>query len=81
MEQPIQIILGQAASEALTAAGVDCFMVIGKASHPEDPARWVIHLAPVTMRTAQDACEVLLGTKVAKKLPKPKAPDLIPIQG
>jgi hypothetical protein len=42
----LRIILDQQSSEALTATGGSAFMVIGRASHPDDPARWVIHLLP-----------------------------------
>ncbi len=63
----VRILLSQAASEALTATGESAFLVIGKASHPDDPSRWVIHLVPVPMATASAACSVALGTHRAVK--------------
>ena len=71
----IRLVLGRSASEALTAAGERAFAIVGRASYPEDPSRWVIHLAPVDFPAAQDACEVLLGTKRAIRPRKPKSPS------
>ncbi len=59
----VRILLSQAASDHLTATGESAFMVIGRASHPDDPARWVIHLLPVPMATASAACEIALGLR------------------
>lgn len=70
-----RILLSEAASAALTAAGESAFVVIGKASLPSDPSRWVIHLVPLDMATAAAACEVALGVrKAGKRLPPPPAP-------
>lgn len=68
----IRILLSERVSAALTEAGEQCFAIIGKASHPDDPSRWVLHLAPVEWETAHDACEVLLGRKRATAIRKPK---------
>jgi hypothetical protein len=38
-------------------------VVIGRASHPDDPARWAIHLLPVSMKTACDAIAVATAAK------------------
>ena len=57
----VRLMLGQRASEALTATGEAAFVVIGKASLPDDPTRWVIHLLPLTMKTACDAIAVATG--------------------
>lgn len=68
MSTPTRILLGEKASAALTAAGDAAFVVIGKASHPDDPTRWVIHLMPLDMKTATAACNVALGTHRAVKI-------------
>ena len=72
----VRILLSRTASDALTATGEQAFAVIGRASYPDDPTRWVIHIAPVSFETAHDACEVLLGTKRAAPLRKAKADDI-----
>jgi hypothetical protein len=69
----VRILLSQAASEALTATGESAFMVIGRASHPDDPARWILHLVPVPMATASAACEVATGVRKAGKRIVPPA--------
>jgi len=63
MKTVSRIPLGPRASEALTATGESAFMVIGRASHPDDPSRWVIHLVPVDMQLACQACEVATGVR------------------
>jgi hypothetical protein len=68
MKTVSRIPLGPRASEALTATGESAFMVIGRASHPDDPARWVIHLLPLDMKAATAACNVALGTHRAVKI-------------
>ena len=67
-----RILLSQAASDHLTATGESAFLVIGKASLPDDPTRWVIHLLPVTMKTACDAIAVATGEARATR-PRVKA--------
>lgn len=71
--QPIRILLGVKASAALTAAGESAFLIAGKASWPDDPSRWVLHLVPADMKQAADACLVALGQARAVKprMPKP----------
>ena len=66
-------MLDQTASDYLSATGESAFVVIGKASHPDDPTRWVIHLLPVTMKTACDAIAVATGEAKATR-PRVKAP-------
>lgn len=63
----LRLILGQRASEALTASGETAFLVVGKASWPDDPSRWVLHAVPLDMAAACAACEVALGTRKAGK--------------
>ncbi len=64
----VRILLGRTASEHLTTMGAACFAVIGKASYPDDPARWVIHLVPSTIKDADAACKVATGKARAVKL-------------
>jgi hypothetical protein len=72
------LLLGQRASEALTAAGESAFLIIGKASFPSDPSRWVIHLVPVPMATASAACEVAKGHRKPGKRIVPPAIEAAP---
>jgi hypothetical protein len=65
---PIRILLGQAASDHLNAAGESCFAVVGRASYPDDPARWVLHIIPASMATANDAVAVAQGRAAARKI-------------
>lgn len=65
--EPQRILLGQHASDALTATGEKVFVLIGKASHPDDPSRWAIHLVPCDMKQATDAIEVATGKATAKR--------------
>jgi hypothetical protein len=70
----IRILLSEAASLALTESGERAFTIIGRASHPEQPNRWVIHLAPVEWKAACDASSVLLGSHKAVRIkPAPTA--------
>jgi hypothetical protein len=69
----IRILLSEAASLALTESGERAFTVLCKASHPDHPGRWVIHLAPVEWKTACDASSVLLGSHKAVKIKTPAA--------
>ena len=64
----VRILLSQTASDHLTATGEAAFLIVGKASLPSDPSRWVIHLVPVPMATAAAACNVALGTHRAVKI-------------
>jgi hypothetical protein len=77
VNEPVRILLGERASEALTAAGADAFVVIGRATYPGDPTRWAIHLLPVPMNLACDAIAVATGEVKAsrprvKTLPNPE---------
>jgi hypothetical protein len=69
----VRILLSQTASDHLTATGESAFLVIGKASLPADPGRWVIHLVPLDMQLACQACEVATGTRKAGKRINPPA--------
>jgi hypothetical protein len=74
-EAPIEVIPGQtrillseAASRHLSDIGADCFRIVSKARHPEQPGRWVIHLAPCPLAIARQAEGVLFGTHRAVKI-------------
>ena len=69
--EPIRILLSEAASAALTASGERAFTILCKASYPEQPGRWVIHLAPVEWETAVAASNVLLGSHKAVRIKAP----------
>ena len=70
--QPLRILLSEAASAALLAAG-DAFMVAGRGSYPEtDGKRVVIDVVPVDKRLADQAGGVVLGTPRAVKLRESK---------
>jgi hypothetical protein len=66
----IRIVLGEAASSALTASGEEVFVVIGKAT-TDAPGRWAVHLLPCPMKQARDAIAVATGEARAVK---PRAP-------
>ena len=72
----LRIILDHQTSKALTATGEAAFMVIGRASHPDDPSRWVLHLVPVPMATAAAACNVALGTHRAVRTKSDTTPKV-----
>lgn len=65
--QTVRLMLSEMESAALTATGESAFLIVGKASLPDDPTRWILHLVPVPMATASAACEVALGTRKAGK--------------
>ena len=62
MSDHLRILLSQAASEALLAAG-ECFVIAGKSSHPEIAGRIVLHLVSIPKAQADAACEVALGLR------------------
>jgi hypothetical protein len=69
--KPIRILLGPTASAHLTAAGESCFAVVGRASYPNDPSRWVLHLQPCDIATADNAVAVAQGRATARKIKRP----------
>lgn len=72
----IRILLDPATSDTLTATGESAFLIVGKASWPDDPSRWVLHLVPCPMATASAACEIALGQrKPGKRIQTPVHPD------
>ena len=66
-----RILLSESASRHLTATGEECFRIVTKATHPEQPGRWVIHLAPCQLATAKQAEGVLLGTHRTVRIKQP----------
>lgn len=68
--KPVRIILSQAASAALTATGGKVLVMVCKATWPDDPSRWAIHLVPCEMQAATDAIDVATGKARVTK-PKP----------
>lgn len=67
----VRLLLGQAASDYLTATGESAFLIVGKASHPDDPSRWALHLVPVEKGLADKLCEIAMGTRKAGAKVKP----------
>lgn len=61
--EPVRILLSEAVSRHLTATGESAFVVIGKASLPDNPGRWALHLVPVDLQLACQACEVATGQR------------------
>jgi hypothetical protein len=78
VSKPSRIVLGQTASQALTESGESCFIVAGKQSHPDDPTRWILHLIPCDIATANDANRIINRTHKAvairQKAPTPESP-------
>lgn len=69
----VRILLSEAASKALLAAS-SCFVVAARQTHPNDPARVVLHLVPCSFQQGNDAVAVAQGRMTAKpiKSPTPK---------
>jgi hypothetical protein len=70
MSQPplIRIQLDAEQSHQLSQAGPGAFSIVGRASYPGDPSRWILNLTPVEWKTAAAACHVLRGTHRATKI-------------
>ena len=64
----IRITLDPEQSRQLSQAGQGAFSIVGRASYPGDPSRWILTLAPVEWKTAAAACHVLQGTHRATKI-------------
>jgi hypothetical protein len=69
--KPIRILLSKAASDHLTKAGEACFAVVGRQSHPDDPTRWILHVVPCDIATADSAVKVAKGEATARHCKKP----------
>ena len=78
---PIRILLPEGASAHLTATGEACFSVVGRQSHPDDPTRWILHLIPCDIATADSAVAVAMRKKRAIEISKAKklSQDLIEV--
>jgi hypothetical protein len=68
---PIRILLPEGASAHLTATGEACFSVVGRQSHPQDPTRWILHLIPCDISTADNAVAVAQGRATARRIKRP----------
>jgi hypothetical protein len=66
--ESIRIILGPEESEILRDAG-ECFAVIGKASYPDNPRRYALHLVPCSIQDANKAAAVARGELLTRKKP------------
>lgn len=79
----IRILLGEAASRHLDAAGEGAFIVISKAmrgtEEPETAGRWALHLLPCSITQANDAVAVIQGRAKASYPKKPKAAPAAPL--
>jgi hypothetical protein len=71
VNSPVRILLGEAASKALLDAG-QCFIVAGRATHPDDPNRVAVHFIPCDVALANQAAAVARGEMKAKPFPTPK---------
>lgn len=82
MSDHLRILLDPATSDTLSATGEAVFLVVGKASHPADPTRWVVHIVPCPMATASAACEIALGQrKPGRRIQTPaQTPSQTPVQ-
>jgi len=69
--QPIKpsmrIQLGPSASAALSASGETNFAVVSRQTHPDNPARWAIHLYPLPDAVIRDMWAVMRGTHHAAR--------------
>lgn len=72
MNESVKILLSEAASDTLLAAG-ECFIVAGKSSHPDQPGRIALHFIPLPKSQADAACRVALGQARAVKINPPKS--------
>ena len=68
----IRILLSETASRHLAEHGAACFAVVGRATYPADPKRWIVYLLPCSIEAANAATSVALGTRKASKIRPPK---------
>ena len=61
----LRLLLDQTASDHLTEAGGDAFLIVGRAGHPSDPALWALHVVPVEKGLADKLCEIAMGRRKA----------------
>ncbi len=68
----VRLLLSERASQALTDAGHECFIVAHRVmrgtEEPETMGRWALHLIPCSLKDAQAACNVALGSHIAKPI-------------
>ena len=79
----VRILLSESASRHLDASGERAFTIIAKDMSDGTAGRWVIHLAPIDWRTAQDASAVLLGkaraVRIKRAIGPPQALERTPL--
>ena len=68
-DSPTRILLSEHASQALLDVGT-CFIVAGRATHPDDGSRIALHFIPCDLALANMAAAVARGEM---KATKPKA--------
>lgn len=66
-DAPTRILLSEAASRHLAATGEKCFVVIDRASYPDDPKRWIIYLVPCSIAQADAAVRVAMGQSTERR--------------
>lgn len=65
-----RILLSEAASRHLEAAGPECFVIVATDKSDQHSGRWVIHLMPCSYTLANSAVRVAQGLSTEKR-PKP----------
>jgi len=71
-----RILLSEAVSRHLIETGESAFIVIGKASWPDDPKRWALHLVPASVAQVNALLAVIRDeARVVRKSPQ-KSPRL-----
>jgi hypothetical protein len=67
---PVRILLSEAASRHLSTTGENAFVLVGHATYPDDPKRWILYLLPTTVEAANAGTAVARGTHRAAKIRK-----------
>lgn len=71
-----RILLSSRASQHLSETGAACFALVARDTYPGDPSRWVILLAPCSLKLAQDAERVAMGKATARPIRPTPAPAM-----
>ena len=74
----VRILLSERASAALSATGQSVFALVARDTYPGDPSRWVIILAPCSLKLAQAAERVAMGKATARPIRPTPAPATAP---
>ena len=64
----LKILLDPEQSEILSDTGHSAFLVLARASYPQDPKRWILHIVPTSMSQASAACRVALGESNERRI-------------